>query len=353
MSRDERRSPVNAVRPSTSNGRSNGPFTNSIIARINHLPTWMVPIDSLVSGYSARASGHDSEHVKVLMQMEDSLPPIIVHRPTMRIIDGEHRAQAAQLRGEREIRVRFFDGDEQAAFIFSVQANIAQGLPLTLADRTAAAARILSFRPEWSDRAIARMTGLSAAAVGAIRRRSTVQDEQLNVRLGRDGRRRPVNAALGRAQASELITKKPDASLREIANEVGLSIATVRDVRKRMAQHRHPVPPSQRKSLNMYRPRDRSGLKIGRPSSRKCAAIRPPAVVLERFKRDPSLRSTEPGRMFLKWLTIQINGVDRWEQFVDHIPPHSVIMMWEAAHGIAHAWEGIADKLDQRANSQS
>jgi hypothetical protein len=62
----------------------------------------------------------------------------------MRVIDGMHRLRAAQLRGDHGVEVKFFDGDADEAFIAAVRANITHGLPLTLADRKAAAQRILA-----------------------------------------------------------------------------------------------------------------------------------------------------------------------------------------------------------------
>jgi hypothetical protein len=37
----------------------------------------------------------------------EKLPPILVHRATNRIIDGMHRLEAAKLRGDETISVRF------------------------------------------------------------------------------------------------------------------------------------------------------------------------------------------------------------------------------------------------------
>ena len=77
--------------------------------------------------------------------------------------------------------------------------HVEHGMPLTRADRKAAAQRIVMIRPQWSDRAIAAVGGLSAKTVGAIRRRSTEEIPQSNARLGGDGRVRPLAAADGRS----------------------------------------------------------------------------------------------------------------------------------------------------------
>jgi hypothetical protein len=46
--------------------------------------------------------------------------------------------------------------------------NIAHGLPLTRADRTAAAARVVHSYPQWSDRMISTVVGLSAGTVAKV-----------------------------------------------------------------------------------------------------------------------------------------------------------------------------------------
>jgi ParB-like chromosome segregation protein Spo0J len=151
----------------------------------------MVEIVSLRPADSPRKVTVDEEHIRNLAQVGVDLPPILVHRPTMRIIDGMHRVQAAKLNGKDTIRACFVDCPEDEVFILAVRTNIAHGLPLSLVDREAAAARVLLSHPMWSDRAIAEITGLSAKTVCAIRRRSSTEEsQQSNMRYGRDGRAR-------------------------------------------------------------------------------------------------------------------------------------------------------------------
>ncbi|MEO6082284.1 MAG: transposase [Umezawaea sp.] len=59
-----------------------------------------------------RTNGEDPEHATALARSAVELPPVLVHRPTMRVLDGMHRLNAARLRGDRSIDVVFFDGDE-------------------------------------------------------------------------------------------------------------------------------------------------------------------------------------------------------------------------------------------------
>ena len=77
-----------------------------------------------------------------------------------------HRLSAAKLEGSETIRAEFVDADEQTAFLLAVKANTDHGLPLSVADREAAAERILSWYPYWSDRAIAAIAGLAGDVCG-------------------------------------------------------------------------------------------------------------------------------------------------------------------------------------------
>jgi hypothetical protein len=137
-----------------------------------------IPIGSLRQGETVREHSQDHEYVTRLAQSPGKLPPIIVHRTTMRVIDGLHRLKAAELRGERSIDVIFFDGDEEDAFVAAISSNAHHGMPLSFAERTAAAARILRSHPQWPDRAIATATGLPPNTVDAVRHRSGLPDAQ-------------------------------------------------------------------------------------------------------------------------------------------------------------------------------
>ncbi|MBZ9641723.1 ParB/RepB/Spo0J family partition protein, partial [Streptomyces sp. PSKA30] len=134
-------------------------------------PVVEVEIGSLSLSGSPRLGGERPEHIQLLAAAQKPLPPITVHRPTMRVIDGYHRLKAARLRGERTIAARFFDGDEAAAFVLAVKLNVTHGLPLALADRKRAAERIVVSHPQWSDRRVASVTGIAPGTVGEIRRR--------------------------------------------------------------------------------------------------------------------------------------------------------------------------------------
>ncbi|MDT3400335.1 ParB/RepB/Spo0J family partition protein [Streptomyces sp. B1866] len=180
-----------------------------------------VRIDELKDADSPRLDGEDLDHIRVLMETET--PPILVHRQTMRVIDGMHRLRAAKLNGKPKIEVEFFDGSETDAFLRAVEANTAHGLPLAMADRKSAARRIIRSHPDLSNREIARCAGLSDKTVAAIRR-SSPDIPQLNVRKGADGRARPLAASEGRLRAAKVIAERPEATLREVAREAGISL---------------------------------------------------------------------------------------------------------------------------------
>jgi ParB-like chromosome segregation protein Spo0J len=267
----------------------------------------MVPISTLLPADSPRLDGENADHTRVLADSEATLPPIVVHRSTMRVIDGMHRLRAALLRGQRVIPVRFFDGSEPDAFVLAVEANATHGLPLSAADRTAAATRILASHPYWSDRAVSSVAGLSAKTVAALRRSTTGENARQEARTGSDGRVRPLSSASARMLASQLIADNPSASLREIAHRAGTSPSTVRDVRHRMKRGEHPVPLRQRSpepatatpSRSAAGPVKRIGTEPGGPVPQQANRL----STLEALSNDPSLRHTDSGRYLLRLLS--------------------------------------------------
>jgi hypothetical protein len=259
----------------------------------------------------------------------------------MRVIDGMHRLSAARLAGAGTIRAEFIDTDERTAFLLAVQANTRRGLPLSLADREAAAGRILSWYPYWSDRAIAAIAGLAATTVGAIRKRSTVQSPQLNVRLGRDGRVRPVSALDGRRRAGEIIAARPDASLREVAIQAGISLGTAHNVRERMRRGSDSVPGSP--GGGPRRPGDRPA---GR--RRRRGEPLPWQAARERLVKDPALRYAEAGRVLVRWLDARAIGAGDWRDVIDAIPSHWVETIINVAQSCGNEWHELAAALEQR-----
>ncbi|HET9254209.1 MAG TPA: ParB N-terminal domain-containing protein [Pseudonocardiaceae bacterium] len=318
-------------------------------------PTSIALISSLLPADSPRVGGEDPEHVRLLAELEDQTPPIVVHRSTMRVIDGMHRLQAAVQRGQDTIEVRFFDGEERDAFVLAVELNSGHGLPLSQADRTSAAARVVSSHPHWSDRAIASLTGLSAKTVAAIRRRSTEGIPQLNGRVGRDGKVRPLSTARGRQLASQLMSDRPDKSLREIAREAGVSLGTAQDVRKRLNMGQDPVPPP--KQRDSQRVHDLSRAPSAGPQNSKKAVKAPPVAstspdLLQQLKKDPSLRFSDMGRRLLQLLHLSSIPPATWARFAEYIPIHCTGTVARIARDCSNSWSQFADQIELRCNRE-
>jgi transposase-like protein len=298
---------------------------------------------------SPRLEGENSEHTQMLAESPEKLPPIVVHRQTMRIIDGVHRMSAALVRGEDSIDVRYFDGTEREAFVLAVRTNTTHGLPLSKADRHAAAARIITSHPEWSDRAISASTGLAPRTISRIRVRLATEYAQPSRREGRDGRMRPLDGAEGRLRASQIIAENPDASLREIARQAGISPTTARDVRelvrsgqdpRRPRNRAHAAPASSVPSPRSAEPTVDRG---------RMPSVYSPQSTLECLRNDPQLRFTDSGRKLLRWLASHIMGPRDRRHTVAKIPPHCAYLVAELARHFADEWLRLADELEDRA----
>ncbi|HET6861260.1 MAG TPA: ParB N-terminal domain-containing protein [Streptomyces sp.] len=319
------------------------------IEDVNSLPVTRVPIDTLLTGNSPRLAGESQEHIHSLAQSEESLPPIIVHRSTMRVIDGMHRLRAAQLRGQQEIEIRLYDGDQASCFVLAVRANIGHGLPLALADRKAAAARIIELYPQWSNRAIGEMSGVAAKTIASMRDCPTGERDQLDSRIGRDGRARPVNAQERRRRAAELLTTRPEASLRQIAREVGISPETVRDVRSRMGDDAHRASrPQQRPQalVDGAAPEARVRRQDGgddRPVSPDQASA------VYSLRADPAFRSSERGRSMLRMLAACLVIQQHGQQLIEAVPEHCLPVLAKAARTCACVWEEFAAEAERSA----
>ncbi|GAA1025438.1 MULTISPECIES: ParB/RepB/Spo0J family partition protein [Amycolatopsis] len=306
----------------------------------------MVEISSLLPADSPRLGGENLEHARTLVESGADLPPILVNRSDMRVIDGMHRVRAAALRGADRIEAYLFSGSAEAAFILSVQANIKHGLPLTLREREVAAQRIVKLRPDWSDRAVAEASGISAKTVGALRKRVGCDLPQLHARVGRDGRVRPLNHAEGRRRASEMIRQNPDASLREIAQSVGISTGTARDVRERIRRGEDPLPPRQRMGEEGAAPQRLPAQRTVRSAAQR--AVHDTVRMLQNLKKDPSLRFTDAGRALLRWLDVHALTSDECASLAASVPSHCTNVVAEVARGYAETWKQFAEELDDR-----
>jgi ParB-like chromosome segregation protein Spo0J len=317
-----------------------------------------VPVLTLRPADSPRLNGEDKAHIARLAETETPLPPILVDRRTMRVIDGMHRLMAASLQAQQTIDVIFFDGSEADVFLRAVQENVAHGLPLSQADRRAAAERIVTSHPQMSDRAIGHSVGLAAKTVAAIRKSSSEETTHSNARIGRDGRVRPLDSSAGRRRAAELLTEQPEASLREVARAAGISAATVLDVRKRLERGESPVPDKSVASATRKASggngaadstaSDGTSAQALRFSSRTAASPEP-AVAVVKLLRDPSLRNNERGKGMLRLLHVNAVGAEQLPDVADAVPAHCVAVIVQLARQYAKMWQDFAQELDGRA----
>lgn len=302
-----------------------------------------------------RTTGLRAKHLRALMAAADgALPPIVVHAPTMRVIDGMHRLEAARRRGADTVEAVLFDGDESAALVAALRLNAAGGLPLSLADRKRAAARLLDAQPAWPDRAVASMTGLPPATVAALRRpRPRPARAVPGSGVGPDGRIRPVSGEDRRRMAGEMLALNPKLSPRQVARAVGVPPETVRAIRQSMQERKQP-----RRSQNTGS--DASG-RVKKPVRAATATRRakgqepspPPdqyADLIERLKADPSLRSSDAGRSLLRLLTLHsaLHAED-WDRIAAQVPAHRLTDVAELAAACARVWSDIAARLTERA----
>ncbi len=301
-----------------------------------------VPVASLLPGDTPRLQGVDITHAEMLADLENELPPILVQRSSMRVIDGMHRLHAAQLCGRKSVRVQFCDCDEDEAFLLAVVANVTHGMPLTLTEKRAAATRIVRMRPDASDRWIAQVSGLAAATVAAVRQANMDQAPAADRRVGKDGRIRPLSTSDGRRIARDLLEREPDASLRQVARAAGISVGTARDVKEKM---RLGIDPLQAKQLASRKTERRGLVKVRSEDSQADIDL-----ILQRLRRDPSLRYTESGQSVLRWLSPRLLQLSKLEEVVDSIPSRWVSEMIRIAYGCAGAWIEFAEQLEERSH---
>ncbi|WP_285439134.1 ParB N-terminal domain-containing protein [Streptomyces sp. ISL-99] len=294
-----------------------------------------VSIGSLLPPSELLRSGESTEHTRALVETEEILPPIVVHRETRRVIDGMHRLWAARLRGDESIEVVFVDGSPADLFVLAVELNRAHGLPLTMDERKSAAALIMESHPHWSDRKIARTTGLAASTVASLRSSSTAGTVER--RIGQDGRSRPNDGTDGRQRAGDLLAQNPNVSIREVAKAAGISVGTASDVRARLRRGEPAITARQQAVTKL------------RPAAATQRSIPDYSRVLKSLRKDPSLRFTDLGRLLLRLLDGSAPAsVEQIAQITDGVPEHCRTVVVDMARECAAAWQHLADQLAGR-----
>ncbi|MFJ8695622.1 hypothetical protein [Streptomyces roseolilacinus] len=308
-----------------------------------------IPVETLLPADSPRTKGLDQEYVDSLVALDEELPPIVVHRPTGRVVDGMHRLAAARARGDRTISAYLLDVPEHSLFAVAVSLNISHGKPLTHSDRLAAATRILRENPALSDRYVASVTALSPRTVSRVRR-STDEVPHLNTRIGLDGKRRPADVAgvaSGRQRAGQLMLERPGASLREIARAAGISLGTAHDVKKRLLLGRNPVPEGRGPRADQPEPR----VPAPRRPRREATSLRDSGELLERLRKDPALRLSQSGRFLLRCFAVHDVDASVWARLATTVPPHCAEGVSKLARECADMWLRFADRVDREARA--
>ena len=144
-----------------------------------------------------RTAGLDPAHIRTLEEGPDAWDPIavVVDGARYTLVDGAHRFGAAQNLGLETVRIQIVpvppDRDLHA---LSFDLNAKHGLSLTLTDRRAFLARMLTRDPHVSNMEASRRTGLSPTTVQSIRERMEGGEEipVAATRVGRDGATYPV-----------------------------------------------------------------------------------------------------------------------------------------------------------------
>jgi ParB-like chromosome segregation protein Spo0J len=331
---------ANSFIPSLTGKHHDRPLATNVRAREN---IDRVPIASLLPADSPRQCGVKREHVQLLLEAGNSLPPILVHRTTMRVIDGMHRLTCALERGETHIDVEYFDGREDEIFLLAVRTNVEHGLPLTLQERKNAASALLKSYAHMSDRALAKIVGLSPKTVAAVRQRSDDEAVQAPKRLGLDGVIRPIGNGTGRAAAYNAFAADATATVRSVAKATGVSVGTAHSIRRLVQM---TTPPSAKTAAE-----DADGEQLRaslqtRPA--ETASRTTPEALVRRLLEDPSLRLKDHGRVLLRLLTMKGFFRSDWSGLISEIPAHCIPSVADLADAYANEWRKFAVELRQR-----
>jgi ParB-like chromosome segregation protein Spo0J len=297
---------------------------------------WLA-LDELRDGLQLREGGLDDARVEALAGIKGGWGPILVQRLDRTVIDGAHRVAAARRLGLDRIEAETFDGDPVEAVVEFVRRHAAAGLALTVPDRKFAAARVLAIRPEWSDRRIAEVCGLSPKTVGRVRAtqvgRGGVPGE-LVARVGRDNRVRPLDPVAVRSRIVEALSDQPDASLRVVAASVGVSPETVRLVR-----------------MNLRSTTDDEAAPRGAP-----AAVADPVLALAprpeapppSWDADAALTTCDGGTDFLAWFERTCVDATACAELREVVPLSRIYEIADEARRRAEVWTDFARSLEAR-----
>lgn len=309
-----------------------------------------LPIEMLHTGEGVRTGGLDERHLGLLMETVEEWPPILVWGDDSVVIDGAHRVEAARRLGHFSLPAIRFIGTRDEAFIESVRRNVKHGLPLSVGDRRRAALRVLGRNPEWSDRRIASLCGLSGKTIARLRREGLGAGDvivPMERRVGRDGKLRPVRSKEIHDRIRRALEENPGGSLRFIAAIAGASPETVRTVRARMNEaDRRSDQSACSMSVVTHLP------EVTTRSMIHQAQIADPdpeesAEPSDAWLSDLALKTCGDGGGFAKWFT-ETNVCDDWHSFVWTIPVGRIYEVVDEARRRAATWTAFASILESR-----
>jgi hypothetical protein len=297
-----------------------------------------VPIEEVTVGEGVRSRGLDESHVALLMEMAGQWPPIVLWGERNLVVDGAHRVAAARRLGHGRVAAVRFYGTSDEAFVESVRRNVDHGLPLSVVDRRRAARRVLGRHPEWSDRRIAAVCGLSGKTVARLRRDRVVSVEDTAVpsveterRVGKDGKARPVRSGQVRERIQRALEENPLGSLRSIATAAGACPETVRSVRARLGAGDGQI----------------TLLPAGVAESIPEAIDARQETAGAAWESDQALLSSGDGGAFARWLSRNQIG-DDWHPYVWTVPTGRIYEVVDEARRRAAAWTAFASLLECR-----
>ena len=289
-----------------------------------------MPVARLRDARWIRQHGLDASHVAALTELDGEWAPILVWGPDDVVIDGAHRVAAARRLGLASIAVTRFHGSVEDAFVEAVRVNSSHGLPLTMRDRSLAAARIVADHPEWSDRRIAAVCAVAAKTIARIRTEQVDQAAlpRLDSRVGRDGKLRPTDAAAVRARIIEALEANPDGSLRAVAAVAGASPETVRSVRRGLTEPRITTGTTPPVDLDL----------VGIGGS--------PEAVRVAWSEDSALAALDEGE-FAAWFASTDVVAEDARHFAE-VPVSRIYVLADEARRRSAWWAGAALELEER-----
>ncbi len=190
----------------------------------------LVPVAGLCRTFPLR-DRVDARHVEHLATVLEGCPPIVVSAEA-HLIDGEHRVHAARARGWDHLPATVVACPAEDLHLKAIELNTRASLALTRGERRAAVGLLLERHPDWADRRIAAVCGVSPSTVGAARQEvSGVQTGHLK-RRGGDGKAYPAHPAARRRLAEDHLRLHPGATISELRAVTGASVGSVSTWRK-------------------------------------------------------------------------------------------------------------------------